>query len=293
MTAEPTIEQPAHQPAAAPTGGRAPRGSASLVARVLPPGLLGRRRATLLIERNLLVFKRTWIVLVGGLFEPIFFLGSIGVGIGALVGHLHGGGHEITYTQFVAPGLMAAAAMNGAIYESTFNIFFKLKYAKTYDAVLATPLDVADVATGEIGWALIRGGAYAVVFLAVMAVMGLPTSWWALAAVPAAVLIGFAFAAAGMAATSYMTTWQDFDLVQMAIVPMFLFSATFSPLSTYPDVVQWIVRFTPLYHGVVLLRDLAFGSVGLTTFGHAVYLAVMGVICLQVAIRRLGRLLCV
>ncbi|HVX17252.1 MAG TPA: ABC transporter permease [Acidimicrobiales bacterium] len=270
-----------------------PPGSASMVARIVPPFLLGRRRAALLIERNLLVFKRTWVVIVGGLFEPLFFLGSIGVGIGALVGHLGGGGHELTYTQFVAPGLMGAAAMNGAVYESTFNIFFKLKYAKTYDAVLATPLNVADVAVGEIGWALLRGGAYAVVFLAVMAVMGLPTSWWALVAVPAAVLIGFAFAAAGMAATSYMTTWQDFDLVQMAIVPMFLFSATFSPLATYPPAVQWIVRLTPLYHGVVLLRDLTFGALGWSTLGHAVYLAIMGVLCLQIAIRRLGRLLCV
>lgn len=275
------------------TGADAPAGTGALIARVLPPALLGRRRARLLIERNVLVFKRTWLVIVGGLFEPIFFLGSIGVGIGDLVGHLQGGGHQITYTQFVAPGLMAAAAMNGAVYESTFNIFFKLKYAKTYDAVLATPLNVADVAVGEIGWALIRGAAYAVVFLAVMAVMGLPTSWWALVAVPGSLLIGFAFAAAGMAATSYMTTWQDFDLVQMAIVPLFLFSATFSPLSTYPAAVQWLVRVTPLYHGVVVLRDVTFGSVGWLTVAHALYLAVMGALCLRIAIRRLNRLLCV
>jgi lipooligosaccharide transport system permease protein len=267
--------------------------SAALVSRVLPPGLMGFRRAQLLIERNYLVFRSTWLVLISGVFEPVFFLASIGVGIGKLVGHVHGGGAVVSYSQFVAPGLMASAAMNGAIYESTFNIFFKLKYAKTYEAVLATPVGVTDIALGEIGWALIRGAFYAAVFLAVMAIAGLVTSWWALLAVPAAVLLGFAFGAVGMAATSYMTTWQDFEFVQMAIIPMFLFSATFSPLSTYPAAMQWVVRVTPLYQGVTLLRDLSLGTVSAPTAGHALYLAVMGALGLRIAIRRLGELLCV
>ncbi len=281
------LEAPAPAPAPAPPRSRA------LLARVLPFGLAGRRRARLLVERNFLVARRTWLVITTGLFEPVFYLASIGVGIGKLVGHVHGGGQAISYSQFVAPGLMAASAMNGAVYESTFNIFFKLKYAKTYDAVLATPLGVADVALGEIGWALIRGGFYAAVFLAVMAAGGLVASWWALVAVPASLLISFAFAAVGMAATSYMTTWQDFDFVQMAIVPLFLFSATFSPLDTYPGAMQWIVRITPLYQGVVLLRDVTVGTVGPASVVHAVYLALMGAAGLRIATRRLARLLCV
>lgn len=265
---------------------------ATLVARVVPPITLVRgRRPLLLVERNLMVYRRTWVILASGLFEPLFYLLSIGVGIGKLVGHVHGGGHVVTYTEFVAPGLMAASAMNGAIYDSTFNMFFKLKYAKTYEAVLATPLGIADVAKGEVTWALLRGTVYAAVFLMVMAAMGLVASWWAVLALPAAVLIGFAFAAVGIAATSYMTSWQDFDLVQLAILPLFLFSATFYPLSTYPVGLQWIVRFTPLYHGVALLRELTLGGVGAATLIHVIYLGAMGVLGMRVAIRRLGRLL--
>ena len=203
----------------------APPRSRGLISRVVPPSILGRRRALLLIERDLMVYRRQWMIVISGLFEPLFYLLSIGVGIGKLVGDVHGGGQAVSYSAFVAPALMASSAMNGAIYESTMNVFFKLKYAKVYEAVLATPVSVADVALGEVGYALLRGGAYAVVFLCVMLAMGLVASWWAVLAVPAAILIGFAFAGAGLAATSYMKSWQDFDLVQLAILPLFLFSA--------------------------------------------------------------------
>jgi lipooligosaccharide transport system permease protein len=269
----------------------APPRSRGLISRVVPPSVLGRRRALLLIERDLMVYRRQWMIVISGLFEPLFYLLSIGVGIGKLVGDVHGGGQAVSYSEFVAPALMASSAMNGAIYESTMNVFFKLKYAKVYEAVLATPVSVADVALGEVGYALLRGGAYAVVFLCVMLAMGLVASWWAVLAVPAAILIGFAFAGAGLAATSYMKSWQDFDLVQLAILPLFLFSATFYPLSTYPRGVRLLVRVTPLYQGVALLRGLTLGHVGPATLGHVLYLAVMGAIGLRIATRRLGRLL--
>ena len=151
--------------------------------------------------------------------------------------------------------------MNGAIYDSTFNVFFKLKYAKTYDAILSTPVGVGDVALGEIGWALIRGGIYAAAFLVVMVALGMVLSPWAVLAFPAALLVGFAFGAAGMAATSFMRTWQDFDLVQLVILPLFLFSATFYPITTYPEPIQALVQLTPLYHGVDLIRGLTTGAV--------------------------------
>ena len=266
--------------------------SATLVARVAPPALLGSGRALRLVERNLKVYRRPWLIIFSGFFEPFFYLLSIGVGVGALVGHVVGpGGQAVDYRAFVAPALLASSAMNGAIYDSTMNVFFKLKYAKVYEAVLATPVSVADVALGEVGYALLRGGAYAVVFLCVMLAMGLVASWWAVLAVPAAILIGFAFAGAGLAATSYMKSWQDFDLVQLAILPLFLFSATFYPLSTYPRGVRLLVRVTPLYQGVALLRGLTLGHVGPATLGHVLYLAVMGAIGLRIATRRLGRLL--
>ncbi len=124
--------------------------------------------------------------------------------------------------------------MNGAINESTFNFFFKLNYNKTFASILSTPLSPGDIALGELGWALIRGGLYAVGFMGVMIVFGLFISPWAILAVPAALLVGFAFGAVGMAATSFMKTWQDFDLIQLVVLPMFLFSGTFYPIDRLP-----------------------------------------------------------
>ena len=224
---------------------------------------------------------------MSGVVEPLFYLLSIGVGLGQLVGSVQG----ISYAAFVAPALLASASMNGALFDSTFNVFFRLKYEKLYDAALATPMRAGDVALGEISWALLRGALYAVAFLVVMAAMGLVYSWWALAALPAAVLTSFAFAAAGMACTTYMRTWQDFEFVTLATLPMFLFSTTFYPLSVYPRPLQFVVECTPLYQSVVLLRDLTLGTVGPGLLWHAAYLAVLGAIGLLVAGRRIGKLL--
>jgi lipooligosaccharide transport system permease protein len=264
----------------------------ALIARVVPPVLFGGRRAGLLIERNLLVYRRGWLMIVSGFFEPLFYLLSIGLGIGALVGAIPlGDGRTVPYTAFVAPALLASSAMNGAIYDSTFNVFFKLKYAKTYDAILATPVGVADVAVGEIGWALIRGALYAGTFLLVMLAMGLVRSPWAILAFPASLLIGFAFGAAGMAATSFMRTWQDFDLVQLVILPLFLFSGTFYPVTTYSEPIRLLVELTPLYHGVDLVRGLTTGALGPGMLVHVAYLTVMGLGGLAITSRRLERLL--
>jgi lipooligosaccharide transport system permease protein len=263
----------------------------TLLARVAPPILFGGRRAGLLIERNVLVYRRGWLIIVSGFFEPLFYLMSIGLGLGALVGAVVTDGQEIPYAAFVAPALMAASAMNGAIYDSTFNVFFKLNYAKTYDAILATPVGVGDVALGEIGWALIRGGLYATAFLIVMFALGMVISPWGILALPAALLVGFAFAGAGMAATTFMRTWQDFDLIQLAILPLFLFSATFFPITTYPEPIRILVQLTPLYHGVDLLRGLTTGNLGPGLLVHVAYLAAMGLLGLAITSRRLQRLL--
>ena len=216
-----------------------------LLAAVAPRGgYAGRSRV--LLERSWLISRRGWLVFVSGFFEPVFYLVAMGQGLGSLVGTLPGpDGSPISYAAFIAPGLLAASAMNGAVFDSTFNVFFKLKYAKLYDAMLATPLGPVDIALGEIGWALIRGGIYALGFLAVMGGFGLLTSPWALLALPAALVVAFAFAAVGMAATSFMRSWQDFDLVTLAILPMFLFSTTFYPLSVYPRWLQVVVECLP------------------------------------------------
>jgi len=249
-------------------------------------------RAMRVVERNTVAYRRMWLAFVSGLFEPLLYLLSIGIGVGGLVGKVPGpGGQPIPYDQFVAPGLMAAAAMNGAVLDTTFNFFFKFKYAHTFDAMLATPLRVRDVAYGEMTWALLRGAVYSAAFLATMAVVGLVHSWWSLLAVPAGLLIAAAFAGAGIAGTTFMRSWIDFDFVNLALIPMFLFSGVFFPLSQYPDAVQVIVQVTPLYQGVVLERAFTTGTVSWSLLINAAYLAVMGTLGMYVASRRLGKLL--
>jgi lipooligosaccharide transport system permease protein len=264
----------------------------ALLARVAPPSTRPSRRARHLIERNLLVYRRIWVVILSGFFEPVFYLLSIGIGVGALVGDLDlPDGRTVSYAAFVAPALLASSAMNGAVFESTFNIFFKLKWGKTYDAILATPMQPGDIALGEITWSLFRGALYAAGFLTVMVAMGLMQSWWGLLALPATILIGFAFGAVGMAATTFMKGWQDFDLVSLVTLPLFLFSATFYPLDVYPPVLQTLTALSPLYHGVVLIRGLTLGALDWSLLGHAGFLVVMGMAGWLVASRRLGKLL--
>jgi lipooligosaccharide transport system permease protein len=262
------------------------------ILRIAPPTTLGSRRAGRLVERNLYLYRRTWLTLVSGFFEPLFYLLGIGFGLGTLVGDVPGpGGAPISYQLFVAPALLASAAMNGAIAESTFNFFFKLRYQKTYDAILSTPMAVGDIALGELIWALIRGGLYAAGFMVVLILLGLATSPLALLAPFAALLLGFAFSAVGMAATTFMRTWQDFDLIQLVVLPMFLFSATFFPLEAYPEGLQLFVQLTPLYQGVALIRALVVGVVGPEIIVNIVSLTVMGFAGLVVVGRRLDRLL--
>lgn len=263
----------------------------TLVARVVPLPLV-RSAGWRLVERNFFAYRHAWLVFVSGFFEPLFYLLSIGVGVAGLVGEFRtADGTLIGYTAFVAPAMLASSAMNGAIFDATYNIFFKMKYNKLYDAVLATPLRPWDVATGEVTWGLLRGASYSAAFVLVMLAMGLIESWWGLLALPAAVLIGYAFAGAGMAATTWMRSWQDFEFVQLAIMPMFLFSATFFPLETYPGWVQHVVQVTPLYQGVALARGLTTGVVGPSLFVAAGYLLAMGSLGLYVASRRIGKLL--
>jgi lipooligosaccharide transport system permease protein len=248
---------------------------------------LGGRNSLHLVERHARVYRHLWLMLLSGIAEPLFYLLSIGVGLGHLVGSVGG----VSYTAYVAPALLATSSMNGAIYDSTFNVFFQIKYAKTYGAALATPMTAPDLALGQVLWALIRGTIYAFAFTGVMLAMGLFRSYWGIGVLPAAVLTGFAFAAAGMAATTFMRSWQDFEFVMLVSVPLFLFSTTFYPLSVYPRPAALLIECTPLYQAVTLMRGLALGLVGPGLLWHAAYLAIMGLAGLYLAGRRVARLL--
>jgi lipooligosaccharide transport system permease protein len=262
------------------------------LARLMPTGTVGGARAGRLLERNVAIYRRTWWILVSGLFEPVFYLLGIGFGLGGLVGSVDGpNGQPIPYGVFVAPALLASSAMNGAIYEATFNFFFKLRYQKTYDAILATPLGPADIALGEVTWALFRGVLYATAFVIIAVLLGLIVSPWAVLAIPVALLIGFAFGAVGMALTSFFRSWQDFDLVQLVILPMFLFYGTFFPVTAYPPVLQVLVQLLPLSHAVSLERAATLGHFELGNLVDLAYLVVMGLIGLAIVARRIDRLL--
>ncbi len=260
--------------------------------RITPVGSITPFRAHRIWEKNYIAYRRLWKVVFSGFFEPVFYLFAVGVGVGALVGDVAGpGGTLIPYAAFVAPAMMAASAMNGSVIETTFNIFFKLHFGKTYEGILTTPMKPMDIAIGEIGWALLRGALYSTAFIGVMALMGLTNSWLALLAVPAATLIGFAFGAVGLAASTYMRSWQDFDLVTLVTMPLFLFSGTFYPLDIYPEALQQVARVSPLYHGTELLRGFTLGAPDLSMVGHAAYLVVMGLLGALVASRRLDGML--
>ncbi|MEL6890643.1 MAG: ABC transporter permease [Actinomycetota bacterium] len=264
--------------------------SPASVTRVVPAVIFDIRRPQRMIERSWLVTKRYPMIVFSGFFEPLFYLLSIRIGLNALVGEIEVGGALVAYDRFVAPGLMAASAMNGAVFDSTMNIYFKLKHSKLYDTVLSTPLSAGDVALGEIAWAVLRGALYSSAFLITMLVLGMIESPWVVLSIPACVLIGFAFAAVGMACTTYMRTWADFEYVPSLTLPLFLFSTTFYPVSQYGDW-AWVVQFSPLYHGVELVRASNLGEWDPSILGHLAVLVGLTVVGTAIAARRIERLL--
>ena len=244
----------------------------------------------LLIERNAMVYRRTWMILFSGFFEPLFYLFFFVYPLQKFIGDVTTGGETLEYAAFVAPALLAASAMNGAFYDAT-NVFWKLRYGKVYDAMLSTPVAPKDVAVGETMWAVVRALLYSAAFLVVITVLGLVDSWWGLLAFPACFVIGFGFAGAGIAAVTWMRNWKDFEIVQLVMLPMFMFSATFYPISVYPEVLEWIVRALPLYHGIDLIRSLSTGAVGPMQLLNVSYLAIMGLVGMAIASRRIDGLL--
>jgi lipooligosaccharide transport system permease protein len=260
-----------------------------MLTRALPR--FGTRRSTHIFERNFMVYRSQWLMLVSGFFEPFFYLLSIGIGLNSLVGPFHVGGQVISYAAFVAPGMLATSAMNGAVIDSIFNPFFRLKISHAYEAVLATPLDVNDVALGEVWWALARAGIYAASFIVCMALLGDASSVWVVLCWPAALLTSLTFSCVGLAACTYMRSWQDFDIVALVQLPLFLFSATFFPITLYPHWLGAIVSFSPLYQSAALLRGLALGQFQWIMIMRAGYLLVLAYLGLRIAARRFQRIL--
>jgi lipooligosaccharide transport system permease protein len=249
-------------------------------------------RARRLVERNIMVYRHQWIIIFSGVFEPIFYLLGIGLGVGGIVKEVRlPGGELIAYAAYVAPALVATAAMNGAVFETIFNVFFKLNYAKTYEGVLATPMGITEIAIGEMLWALMRATLYAISMFVIMVAMGLVLSPWGILMIPAALLVAAAFAAAGLAGTSYLRTVNDFDVpMGLIVMPMFLFSGTFFPIEgVLPAPLVTIVQLTPLYHGINLIRGLSTGLLGIGQVFDLLYLVGFFAICMWLAMRQMER----
>jgi lipooligosaccharide transport system permease protein len=182
--------------------------------------------------------------------------------------------------------------MNGAISESTFQFHAKLRHQKLFDAMLATPVTPFEIALGELLWSIVRGAVYAVAFLSIMVSIGLTTVGPALVALPATMLVGFAFGGLGSALATLVRTWQDFDYITLVVFAMFLFSGTFAQVEQYPLGIRLAVEALPLHHGVELVRGITLGAPVLGLLGHVVYLVVLAVVGLTVAGRRMSALLC-
>ncbi len=259
------------------------------------PGMLrkvyaGRPHAVIL--RSLYALKTSaWFVVISGFFEPVFYLLAFGMGLGTVIGTVSGPlGTPVGYAAFIAPALLATSAMNGAIYDSTWNVFFKMRFARLYDAMVATSLGTLDIALGEIGYALLRGLVYALAFMSVMLAFGLVLSPWGILAIPAALLIAFGFASCGMAITSYMTTFQQMDWINFFMLPMFMFSATFYPIAVYPEPIQLMIKIFPLWHGIELIRGLTLGQVSWSLLWHVLYFSVMVGVGMVATTKRLTKL---
>ena len=260
-----------------------------MLARSFP--MIGSRRSLRVLERNALVYRAQWVMLISGFFEPLFYLLSISIGLNKLVGPLPVHGVFISYARFVAPGMLATSAMNGAMIDSIFNTFFKLKISHVYDAILATPLDVTDIALGEVWWALARSTMYSASFIICMAALGDAGSAWVVLCWPGAILTSLTFSCMGLAACTYMRTWQDFDLVLLVQLPLFLFSGTFFPVTLYPSWLGAIVTVSPLYQSAALMRGFSLGQFQWIMVFRVAYLLAIALICLSIASRRFRKIL--
>jgi lipooligosaccharide transport system permease protein len=222
-------------------------------------------------------YKRTWrSSIVTSFLIPVLYLTSMGVALGSLVDKHSHGVSGVTYVAFLAPGLLAGTCMQIGTNDTTWPVMGAIKWMRTYMAMLAAPLNIYDVLLGHLAWVATRIAIVVTIYLAVMAAFGVVYSPWALLALPAGVLTGMSFAAPMAAFSATQEKDAAFSTVyRFVVVPLFLFSGTFFPISQLPLVLQYLAYVTPLYHGVALCRDLTLGQVHLwVDLGHAAYLGV-------------------
>jgi lipooligosaccharide transport system permease protein len=246
-----------------------------------------------MVQRNALVYSRVWRGSVFSSFlQPSLFLMSIGLGLGALVDRggspLPGG---VSYLDFLAPGLLAAAAMQTASFESSYPLLAKITWHRNYEAICTTPMRIIDLVLGELAWFCARLTMVATAFSLVLFAFGVPRSPLALLAIPAAVLTGLAVAAPVMAYSATLGNSSSFNvLFRFGITPLFLFSGVFFPITRLPEWLQRVAWATPLYHGVELVRGLMLDSLASPVWAlHLIYLVCLLAAGIAVAMKTFRR----
>ena len=244
------------------------------------------RHAASVVARNARVFSKLWKgALLPQFLDPLFYLVALGFGLGTYIASING----VDYRDFLAPGLIASAAMWAAAFECTYNVYFRMNETRLYDNILATPVEVQDVVSGDLIWSAIRATIYGTVFLIVVTAFGLIHSPWALLLPPLVALGGLCMSVVAYTFTALIPRIDLYSyFFTLGITPMFLFSGIFFPFDELPGVAEVIAWFTPLYHSVEIARDMATGP-GAIVLLHATWLLVVSVALFVVPVRAVRR----
>jgi lipooligosaccharide transport system permease protein len=265
------------QAQASVAAGAAPR----RVRRLEPAALAG------VMSRDVVIFKRYWkATTFSSVVQPTIYLLAFGLGIGALRSHIG----PVKTIEYIATGTVATAVLFSSAFPGMFNTFVRWQFQRTYDAMLAAPVDVEELLTAEILWISIRAGVYGIAPLLVGFAFGLDPRPGMLLVPLIGFLTGFGFAAFGVLVAAIAKTIDNFNYVTSAVLtPMFLVAGTFFPVSTLPDGVRQVAQVNPLYHCVQLVRDASLGGLGLADLGHAAVLLAFALLMWRLAIRQLGK----
>jgi lipooligosaccharide transport system permease protein len=258
----------------------APAG-ARRVGRLEPAALAG------VMSRDVAIFGRYWkATTFSSIVQPTIYLLAFGLGFGSLVKHV---GH-LTYVQYVATGVVATAVLFSSAFPGMFNTFIRWQFQRTYDAILAAPVDVEELITAEILWISVRAGVYGVAPLLVAMAFGLEPKLGMLLVPGICFVTGFGFAAFGVTVAAVAKTIDNFNYITSAVLtPLFLVAGTFFPISALPQGLRTVAEFNPLYHCVQLVRDASLGGLGMADLGHLAVLVAFALLMWRLAVRQLGR----
>ncbi len=265
--------------APSPSGARA---GVRRIGRLEPAALAG------VMSRDVAVFGRYWkATTFSSIVQPTIYLLAFGLGFGALLPRGVGG---LTYVQYVATGVVATAVLFSSAFPGMFNTFIRWQFQRTYDAVLAAPVDVEELITAEILWISLRAGVYGMAPLLVGIAFGLSPNVGMLLVVPIGFVTGFGFAAFGVTVAAVAKTIDNFNYITSAVLtPLFLVAGTFFPVSTLPPVLRAIAHVNPLYHCVQLVRDASLGHLGPSDLISVAVLLAFALLMWRLAINRLGK----